>query len=295
MTRVPGSKKPHTLSFGKIDQRQHFADRHARRFLQENVPTPFQRVAGEFVTHLRRRAQRHCLNLGDRVQQCRQVAEARHPVELVMRAGNGNELECIARPKGRNVLVTGDLAEADDCDFDFSHELPVRVDRDAARHLQSIALRYQIQRLLDELAHGFAGRGRSSGDNCIRDLLVIGDAREPDALVSIRHADADTQCGCGESRELRIKSVPARVQHGNMKGDIGLQRVSVAVFGRLHPFDRVAENFRSSSHPSTSGSSRFQFFSGCTHVPSRGRDPSKPLAVSIFTASRTTERLAPYC
>jgi hypothetical protein len=65
---------------------------------------------------------RHCLNLGDRVQQCRQVAEARHPVELVMRAGNGNELECIARPKGRNVLVTGDLAQADDCDFDFFQE-----------------------------------------------------------------------------------------------------------------------------------------------------------------------------
>ncbi len=122
MTRVPGSKQCHALLSGKIDERQHFADRHARRFFQENVPARFQRIAGQFITYLGRRAQRHRFNFGDRVQQCRQVAEARHPVELVMRAGNGNQLECIARLEGRNMLVPGDLAQADDGDFDFSHE-----------------------------------------------------------------------------------------------------------------------------------------------------------------------------
>jgi len=64
VTRVPGSVQPYILLFGKIDERQHLADRNARRFFQENVPSAFQGVAGEFVAHLRRRATAHRFNLG---------------------------------------------------------------------------------------------------------------------------------------------------------------------------------------------------------------------------------------
>ena len=53
------------------------------------------------------------------------------------------------------------------------------------------------------------------------------------------------------------------------------------------------ENLRSRSQRSTSGSNRFQEDAGSTTVPCRGRAVTRPLAVSILTASRVTERLTP--
>jgi hypothetical protein len=58
---------------------------------------------------------------------------------------------------------------------------------------------------------------------------------------------------------------------------------------------QAQENLRSSIQRRTSGSSRFHSFSGSTTVPWRGRALSRPLAVSILTASRVTVRLAPNC
>jgi hypothetical protein len=54
---------------------------------------------------------------------------------------------------------------------------------------------------------------------------------------------------------------------------------------------RSSENLRSSSQRSTSASNKFQLEGGWTVVPLRGRAVSSPLAVSIFTASRVTDRL----
>jgi hypothetical protein len=45
------------------------------------------------------------------------------------------------------------------------------------------------------------------------------------------------------------------------------------------------------SHLSTSESRRFQSETGRTSVPRRGREPTRPLAVSILMASRTAVRL----
>src|SRR6202789_2552336 len=47
----------------------------------------------------------------------------------------------------------------------------------------------------------------------------------------------------------------------------------------------------SRSHLSTSESRRFQSETGRTSVPRRGREPTRPLAVSILMASRTDVRL----
>ena len=70
---------------------------------------------------------------------------------------------------------------------------------------------------------------------------------------------------------------------------------SIATRSSLNWRSSVSENLRSSSQRSTSGSNRFQALAGCTVVPRRGRAVSRPLAVSIFTASRVTERLTAYC
>src|ERR1700734_2354155 len=47
----------------------------------------------------------------------------------------------------------------------------------------------------------------------------------------------------------------------------------------------------SRSHLNTSESRRFQSETGRTSVPRRGREPTRPLAVSILMASRTAVRL----
>jgi hypothetical protein len=54
-------------------------------------------------------------------------------------------------------------------------------------------------------------------------------------------------------------------------------------------------NCRSSSQRSTSVSNRFHDVVGSTIVPWRGRALSSPLAVSILTASRVTDRLTSCC
>jgi hypothetical protein len=54
-----------------------------------------------------------------------------------------------------------------------------------------------------------------------------------------------------------------------------------------------SEKLRSKSQRSTSVSNRFQEVCGCTVVPVRGRAVTRPFAVSIFTASRVTDRLTP--
>jgi len=63
--RVPGSKQSHAFLFGEINKRENLADRRARRFFQQNVSAVFQRVAGDFVTHLGCRAQRNRRNIRD--------------------------------------------------------------------------------------------------------------------------------------------------------------------------------------------------------------------------------------
>ncbi len=86
----------------------------AGRLLQEHVLAPRQRQARGLEVDLGRAADGHRIDLDRTVQQGGEGGEIGDPVDLGVAAGAGDQLEVRARGQAGNVLVAGDLANADD-------------------------------------------------------------------------------------------------------------------------------------------------------------------------------------
>ncbi len=80
-----------------------------------------QRRFGLRAAHLRRGAERHRVDVGPIRQHFVERGEMRDAVERRVAAGDRRQLDPLRRRDGGDVLVAGDLAEADDGEADGSH------------------------------------------------------------------------------------------------------------------------------------------------------------------------------
>ena len=78
-----------------------------------------QCLCGQVVANLRRRAEGHGCDVGVRCQESFQSLMGRHAIQLAVRTGYGDQLECVARGERGNVLVARDLARAYDGEPDL--------------------------------------------------------------------------------------------------------------------------------------------------------------------------------
>jgi len=177
---------PTFCSLARSDERQHLADRNARRFFQEiRARTAVPGRSGRVRSAPAASCTAPPLHLGDRMQQCRQVAEAGVPFEGMVRAATA-----IARRRrpleGRMCWSRAILPRPTMAILILPHEATDCAGREAACHLLSLAFRDEIQCLLDELAHRLAGRGGPAAMIASRtfcDRL----RSQPHALVAVRH------------------------------------------------------------------------------------------------------------
>ena len=94
------------------------------RLFGEDVLAGQDRRARGVVANLRRHAQRHRLDLGRGRQKRLDALEIGNAVHLPMPAGSGDELVVAVFCQGRQMLIPGDLADADNGDVDglrFGH------------------------------------------------------------------------------------------------------------------------------------------------------------------------------
>src|SRR5690606_3609602 len=118
--RVPGSEDRQPC-FGRLaGERNRLGHGRCRRLLEQDVKPAVQRLHGQPVAHLRWRAYRHRIERDACGQALLQGREARYSLgDLTIRADGCGDLERGVRPQRRQVLVAGDLAEADDRETDW--------------------------------------------------------------------------------------------------------------------------------------------------------------------------------
>ena len=75
-----------------------------------------QRYCRLGVTHLRRRADRHCIDGGPSRNNSIQRRRMRHARQRGVGVGDRDQFHALGRRNGRHMLVARDLAEADDGD-----------------------------------------------------------------------------------------------------------------------------------------------------------------------------------
>jgi hypothetical protein len=118
---MPGRKQRPPGTRGQRDQRIEFADAGARRLLQHHVLAACERRRGLGAPHLRRRAQRHRIDRRTVAEQFFQRGEMRHIRQPGIAAGDRGKRHAIGSGDGGNVLITRDLAQADDGDAQCGH------------------------------------------------------------------------------------------------------------------------------------------------------------------------------
>ncbi len=90
-----------------------------------------QRQARRVVVKLRRRADRHRVEIGFRVQHVTQRRIIGDAVHLCVAAGTGAQAECRVRAQHRDMLIPRDLADSDDPDIDCFTRRSFKADRRA--------------------------------------------------------------------------------------------------------------------------------------------------------------------
>ena len=115
--RVPGGHQHPALFRSEALQVGKLRKRRRRRFFEHHVLAGGERLAGDPVAHLRRRADGDGFEVGRLRQQLGMIAEReRVPDRQPALARDRRELEGVALGDDRQMLVLRDLAEPDDAD-----------------------------------------------------------------------------------------------------------------------------------------------------------------------------------
>jgi hypothetical protein len=100
-------------------------------------------------------------------------------------------------------------------------------------------LEQQPQGAGDQFAHQGRGFQRIALDDRVGHASVIDRAGPADAGIGVGAANAETQRGLGQIGELAHETVVAGLDDRPVEGDVGLEGIVVAPFGREHPVYRI--------------------------------------------------------
>jgi hypothetical protein len=120
---VPGGLQGQAAFGGGQAQVLDLAQRRAGRLFQHHVLAGRQGQVGQGVARLGRGAQRHRVDRHVAGQQLGQGREVRDAVEVGVAADDGDQFEAVVGGDGGQVLVAGDLAQADEGEADRRHRL----------------------------------------------------------------------------------------------------------------------------------------------------------------------------
>ena len=98
--------------------RVELAHRWRRRLFHQHVQARVQRIARDGEARLRRHAECDGIKLHATAEQLGGRLEMRHVAIALARGDDGGEVEILVLGDDRQVLVLGDLAEADDGEFE---------------------------------------------------------------------------------------------------------------------------------------------------------------------------------
>ncbi|ENN85819.1 hypothetical protein RHSP_18447 [Rhizobium freirei PRF 81] len=121
IARMPACKERNTLCLGEIFEISHFAQGRARRLFQEDVLAGRERLIGRFVAILRRHAERDGVDCSYGIEHGFDGRERRNAFDRTMAACRGDQLEIRIIRDRREMLITDDLADADDSELDGGH------------------------------------------------------------------------------------------------------------------------------------------------------------------------------
>ncbi len=124
LARVPGGEQAQPFVLRERLKRMDLGQRRARGFFEHHVAARVQRGTGAGVADLRRRAEADRVDVRPGRQQRLERVEILDPVYAARAADRGGQLERVRRGEGRDVLVAGDLADADERELSGCHEAP---------------------------------------------------------------------------------------------------------------------------------------------------------------------------
>src|SRR5215510_11539380 len=109
---MPGLEQGAAAARSLLGQQRDLARRRRGRLLQHHVTAGAQRLARRLEMHLRRRADRHAVQIGNTREHGVEIGEARDTIDAGVAAGAGHQFETRVARDGGDVLVARDLAYA---------------------------------------------------------------------------------------------------------------------------------------------------------------------------------------